>query len=175
MMLTIRRGAPSRRMIAVAAIGSVGARIPPSANAAAQGRSSANRATTATSTAVSSTSPIDSSEIARRSARSARRSAKNAATYSSGGRKITSTRSGSSSGSGRPGTRAQRQAADHEQDRIGNADLPREHAERRKCDQQDEEQLLGVVHSAYLSGNLCAATVAATSTLGEWTDPCPRP
>jgi hypothetical protein len=91
-------------MIAVAAIGSVGARMPPSAKAAAHGTSSTIRAAHATSTAVSNTSPIDSSEIARRSERSALRSAKNAATYRSGGRKITSTRSGSSSGSGRPGS-----------------------------------------------------------------------
>ena len=103
---TIRRGTASRRATVVAATGSVGATIAPSANAAAHGRSSISAcATTATVHIVASTSPIASIEIARISRLRSCRFAKNAAEYSSGGRKITSTSSGSSSTSGRPGTK----------------------------------------------------------------------
>ncbi len=100
----IRRGTAWRRAMAVAATGSVGATIAPRANAAAHERSSITAcATTATVTVVPITSPIASMEMLRRSALRSRRLAKNAAEYSSGGRKMTSTRSGSSSTSGSPG------------------------------------------------------------------------
>jgi hypothetical protein len=79
-MLTSRRGAPSWRAIAVAATGSVGETIAPSAKATAHGKSMSTWPTTATTQVVSRTSPIEVSERARASARSARRSAKNAAT-----------------------------------------------------------------------------------------------
>ena len=79
-MLTSRRGAPSWRAIAVAATGSVGETMAPSAKATAQGRSMSSWPTTATAQVVTSTSPIEVSDSARASARSARRSAKKAAT-----------------------------------------------------------------------------------------------
>jgi hypothetical protein len=90
-------------MIAVAATGSVGETMAPSANASGHDIPITSCATTATVPIVSSTRPIDAIEIPRRSSRSARRSEKKAAAYSNGGRKITSTRSGSSSISGMPG------------------------------------------------------------------------
>ena len=78
--VTIRRGTPRRRAIVVAASGSVGATIAPSANAIAHGSPSITAwATTATTTIVTATSPIDSIEIARRFARRSRSEEKNAA------------------------------------------------------------------------------------------------
>ena len=77
--LTIRRGAPTRRMIAVAAAGSVGETIAPSAKDIAHGRPISSCAITATTAAVASTSPIADSEIDPRVRPAAlRRSAKNA-------------------------------------------------------------------------------------------------
>jgi len=102
-MLTIRRGAPTRRMIAVAAAGSVGETIAPSAKAIAHGRSISAWASHATATVVTRTNPMALSEITRASPRSARRSKKNAEEYNNGGRKTSSTRSGSSWMSGIPG------------------------------------------------------------------------
>ncbi len=104
--LTIRRGAPTRRIRAVAATGSVGDTIAPSAKDIGHDMSITSWATTATAAAVTITRPIDVTEIARMSRRSALRSEKNAAEYSNGGRKIVSTRSGSSSTVGTPGTSA---------------------------------------------------------------------
>ncbi|MDQ3957078.1 MAG: hypothetical protein M3273_02025 [Actinomycetota bacterium] len=78
--VTSRRGTPSSRAIAVAANGSVGETIAPSAKATAQGRSMSSWPTTATTPVVISTSPIEVSDTARAWARSARRSVKNAAT-----------------------------------------------------------------------------------------------
>jgi hypothetical protein len=79
-MFTVRRGRPTRRAIDVAAIGSVGATIAPSANAAAHGSPSISAwATTATAAAVAITSPTASSEMLRTSALRSRRLAKNAA------------------------------------------------------------------------------------------------
>ena len=92
-------------MIAVAATGSVGETIAPSAKASGHERPITSCATTATAPIVRSTRPTAAREIPRRSARSDLRSAKNAAAYKSGGRKTTSTRSGSSSISGMPGSR----------------------------------------------------------------------
>ena len=90
-------------MIAVAATGSVGETIAPSAKAIGHERPITSCPSTATTPVVASTSPIASSEIGRRFARSVRRSAKKAAEYRSGGRKTSRTRSGSSSISGIPG------------------------------------------------------------------------
>ena len=76
--LTIRRGAPTRRMIAVAAAGSVGETIAPSAKDIAQGRPITSCAITPTAAAVAMVRPIALSEITRASARRLRRSAKKA-------------------------------------------------------------------------------------------------
>jgi len=101
-----RRGAFWRRAISLAASGSVGETIAPSANATAHGIAGTSAwMATATTTVVASTSPTASSEIARRSARRSRRFAKNAAEYSSGGSRIASTSSGGSSMCGMPGIR----------------------------------------------------------------------
>jgi hypothetical protein len=78
-MFTSRRGAPTRRMIAVAAAGSVGETIAPSAKAIGQVRSSSSCPMTAIAPTVTSTRPIALSAMTRASARSACRSAKNAA------------------------------------------------------------------------------------------------
>jgi hypothetical protein len=79
MMFTVRRGAPTRRMISIAASGSVGETIAPSANETAHGRSISSWAITATPTMVASTMAVAASVIERASARSACRSAKKAA------------------------------------------------------------------------------------------------
>ncbi len=102
--VTTRRGTPIRSAIAVTATGSVGETIAPSTNAAGQDMSGTTAwRQTATATQVSSTSPTDRSEIDPTLRRRSRSEAKNAAEYSSGGRKISSTRSGSSSIVGMPG------------------------------------------------------------------------
>ena len=76
----MRRGTPSRRPMAVAASGSVGDTIAPSANAAGQLMSSISAwATAATATMVTRTSPTAASEIARASARRSRGDEKNPA------------------------------------------------------------------------------------------------
>ena len=79
MIATIRRGTPSRRAIAVAAIGSVGETIAPSVNAAAHGSPTTSCATTATATVVASTSPIASRPIGRMFVRRSRSEVKKAA------------------------------------------------------------------------------------------------
>ena len=79
MTLTTALGAPSRRMIAVAATGSVGESTAPRAKAAAQGMSITSCAATATAQVVTRTSPIDVRVSARADRRRARRSAKKAA------------------------------------------------------------------------------------------------
>ena len=77
-MLTSRRGAPTRRMIAVAAAGSVGETIAPSANDIAHGRWITSCAITPTTAAVARVRPIALSTITRASFRRVRRSAKKA-------------------------------------------------------------------------------------------------
>lgn len=95
---------PSRPAIAVAATGSVGDTMAPRRKATGQDIPSMNVwATTATATHVASTSPIASMPIGRMFWRRSRSDAKNAAEYSSGGRKMSSTRSGSRVTSGSPG------------------------------------------------------------------------
>jgi hypothetical protein len=78
-IVTIRRGAPRRPAIAVAATGSVGETIAPSTNAAAHGRPMTACATTATVTIVSSTRAIDRDAIGLRFARRSRGEEKKAA------------------------------------------------------------------------------------------------
>src|ERR671933_94755 len=104
-MLIARRGTSYRRAIAVAASGSVGATIAPSAKQTAHGSPSISAcAVAATAAAVATTSRVELSVIVRRSALSSRRFAKNAPEYRSGGRKTTSTSSGWRRTSGTPGT-----------------------------------------------------------------------
>src|SRR3954463_15828428 len=103
-MLTRRRGAPTRRMTAVAAAGSVGETIAPRTKAIAHGRSRTSWPMTATMPVVASTSPMALNAITRASWRSALRSEKKAEAYNNGGRKTSRTRSGSSWTSGMPGS-----------------------------------------------------------------------
>src|SRR4051794_9376125 len=106
MLLSSRRGTPSRRITTAAASGSVGDTIAPSANAADHGIPSMSAcATTATAAIVMSTRPTELSVRARKFARMSPKLEKNAAPYRSGGRKTTSTTSGSRCSSGTPGTR----------------------------------------------------------------------
>ena len=97
MIDSICRGTPRRRRISAAASGSVGETIAPSTNATGHDMPSTSAwATTATVHIVASTSPIANTETTRMPRRMSCRFAKKADEYSSGGRKITSTRSGSS-------------------------------------------------------------------------------
>ena len=75
------------------------------------------------------------------------RFAKKADEYSSGGRKITSTRSGSSvTVSSGAEHEAQHQAADHQHDRVRDVDQPRDRAEHDHRQQQRDEDDLDLVH-----------------------------
>jgi hypothetical protein len=78
-IVTIRRGAPRRPAIAVAATGSVGETIAPRTNAAPHGMSTATCATTATVAVVSSTRPMDRDAIGLRLALRSRGEEKKAA------------------------------------------------------------------------------------------------
>ena len=138
-------------MIAVAATGSVGETIAPSAKAIGQESPITSWPITATTPIVASTRPIASSEIGRRLLRSARRSEKKAAEYSSGGRKTSRTRSGSSSISGIPGSDTEHQAAEHERDRVGDREPAREHVQSGDRDEQDGEEDLEVLHGGILA------------------------
>ena len=95
-IVTMRRGSPIRRPMAVAATASGGATTAPIANASGHPRSGSNRwTTTATPAAVNTTSPTDSSRIGRRLAVKSTREVCTAAAYSSGGSSPSSTTSGS--------------------------------------------------------------------------------
>jgi len=79
MIVTTRRGAPSRAAMAVAATGSVGETIAPSTKATGHASPMTTCATSATLTIVASTSPTASNEIGRRFARRSRSDEKNEA------------------------------------------------------------------------------------------------
>ena len=78
MIETMRRGAPSLRVISVAASASVGETIAPSVNATAHDRCTHSCATTPTTAIVAATSPNASSEIGRLFARRSRSEVKKA-------------------------------------------------------------------------------------------------
>ena len=80
------------------------------------------------------------------SSRRSRRLAKNAPEYSSGGRKSTSTRSGSSCTSGSPGIRPEHRPADHEHDRVRDVDRARRGGQHDHRDEQRDEDYFDVVH-----------------------------
>ncbi len=90
-------------MISAGATASVGDTIAPSTKATSQSSPISSWATIATPIIVTNTSPIESSAIGRAARRRSRSDVKKAAPYRSGGRKISRTRSGSSSTSGTPG------------------------------------------------------------------------
>ena len=127
--------------------GSVGETIAPSANAIGQESPIASWAITATTPrSLASTRPIEASEIPRRSLRSARRSEKNAAAYSSGGRKITSTRSGSSSIVRDARDQTEHQPAEHERDRVRHRQPARERVQARDRDEQRRQDEFEILH-----------------------------
>ena len=103
--VTIRRGSPIRRAIAVAATASGGATTAPIANAAGQDRpGSRGWTTSATPTVVKATRPTDSSRIGVRLALKSTSEVCSAAAYSSGGSSPTSTISSVSRTSPRNGS-----------------------------------------------------------------------
>src|SRR3954453_18441619 len=104
-IVSIRAGAPSLPMTAPAETGSVGPSTAPRTKAAAHGRPTTQWPTAATATTVTSTRPTARRPIGAAFARNSYAEAWNAAAYSNGGRKAKNTTSGSSSGTGRPGTR----------------------------------------------------------------------
>ena len=100
-IVTMRRGSPIRRPIAVAATASGGATTAPIANARGQPRSGSSACDDpATPAVVKTTSPTDSSRIGRRLALKSTREVCTAAAYSSGGSRPNSTTSASRSTSG---------------------------------------------------------------------------
>ena len=134
-----RRGTPSRRPIAVAAIGSVGDTTAPRTNASAQREVGDRVRDEATPTVVSATSPTASSEIGRRFRRSSR---------SAGGerREVEERRQDADQHDLRrhrhlrhAGPEADQQPAEDEQDRVRDPQRPGEHQQRRARDEQDEE------------------------------------
>jgi hypothetical protein len=97
-IVTIRRGRPIRRPIAVAATASGGATTAPIANEAAHGRSGTSQcAMTATPSVVNTTRPTESSRITRLLALKSTSEVPSAAEYSNGGSSPTRTTSGRSS------------------------------------------------------------------------------
>src|SRR4029453_16059616 len=102
--VTIPRGSPIRRPIAVAATASGGATTAPMANAAHHGSVGSSRCTSApTPSVVNTTSPTDSSRIGRRLALKSTSEGFSDAEYSNGGSSPTSTTSGASCTSGTNG------------------------------------------------------------------------
>ena len=143
------RGTPRRRAIVVAASGSVGETMAPSANAAAHGRPAiAACATTATATVVRSTSAIALSVIgAQVRAQVAQRREV---------RRVEQQRRQEDEEDelrleldvGHAGREADEAAADHEQDRVRHVEDARQRRQRRDRDQQEEDDELGVLHRA---------------------------
>ena len=104
-IVTIRRGSPIRRPIAVAATASGGATTAPIASAIAHETPGSSRcATSPTPNVVNATSPTDSSRIGRRLALKSTSEVPCAAAYSRGGSSPNSTTSSESSTSGTHGT-----------------------------------------------------------------------
>ena len=143
---TRRRGAPSWRAIAVAATGSVGETMAPSANATAQGRPMSSWPTTATAQVVASTNPIEVSD--KRAGVGAQRPQ-----IREEGRHVEQRRQedhqhqvGVELDVRDAGQVAERDRPEHEHDRVRDAEQPSDDAQRRDRDAQAEDQELGVVH-----------------------------
>ena len=92
--VTMPRGSPMRRAMAVAATASGGATTAPNATAAANGMGSSSQATRPTVNVVKITSPTARKPIARRLAEMSTRDVRMAAAYNNGGSNPISTRSG---------------------------------------------------------------------------------
>jgi len=103
-IVTMRRGIPTLRAMAVAATASGGATTAPNAKAAAGCTGSSHNTTRPTTTVLTMTSPTDSSAIGRALCRNSMREVLSAAAYNRGGRNPTRTTSGLSSTCGTPGT-----------------------------------------------------------------------
>ena len=99
------------------------------------------RATAATATVVATTSPTARSRMGRRLAVNSRREVKYAAAQSTGGRKTRKTRSGSRRHHRHRRHEAQREPAQHEQDRVRDEHAAREGHEEEHRDQQEDDDL----------------------------------
>jgi hypothetical protein len=132
----------------VAASGSVGDTIAPSANAAAQGSPPTSVcATTATAQMVTSTSPTASSVIGRALAHRSRGEEKNAAWYSSGGQEQHQDQLGRQLGRRHTGHEPEHQAAQDEQDRVGHPDRASQHAQSAHGHHEHQQQQLRLMHA----------------------------
>ena len=142
------RGTPRRRAIVVAASGSVGETIAPSANAAAHGRPAiAACATTATATVVRSTSAIALSVIGRRFAAQVAQRGEVRRVEQQRRQEDEEHELRVELDVGHAGREADEAAADHEQDRVGHAEDARQRGQRGDRDQQEEDDELGVLHA----------------------------
>ncbi len=144
--LTSRRGTPSWRVIAVAATGSVGETIAPSANATAQGRPISSWPTTATAQVVSSTSPIEVSDSAAGVGAQRPQVGEERRHVEQRRQEDHQHQVGVELDVGDAGQVAERDRPEHEHDRVRDAEQPRDHAQRRDRDAQAEDQELGLVH-----------------------------
>ena len=137
-----RSGTRTDANVATAATASVGAITAPSMNAAGQVRPSTSAwAATATADIVTSTSASASRPSARLSACSSRGEEYQPAASSSGGTKTSRTTCESMSTSSRPGTNASAEPAEHEHDRVRDADAVGHPHEQDGAEQQREEEL----------------------------------
>ena len=133
-IVTTRRGTPSRRAIDVAASGSVGETTAPSTNAAATSSPSTSAcATTATPTVVAATSPIASSEIGAEVRAQVAQRREERRRVEQRRQEGDSTSSGGSVDVREARDEAEREPAEHEQDRVrdpqdGASDEQRRHA-----------------------------------------------
>ena len=134
------RGAPRRRKTLVAARASVGATIAPSVNAAAQPSPGTSAcATTATTTIVKTTRPSDSRMIGATGSRAARGSASRRRGEQQRRQEDEQHEVRLEGDVRHPGDEPERQAAQHEQRRVGHADPARDLEQDRDDDQLDEE------------------------------------
>ena len=137
---------PSRRMIVVAATGSVGETMAPSANAAAHGRSGDERVgDDGDRDHRASTSPTTSSAIGRRFARRSRRSAKNAADVEQWRQEDDEDELRRELDVGQAGDEADQQAADDEHDRVRDVDGAGGRGQHGHRNQEADEDELDVV------------------------------
>ena len=143
-IVTIRRGSPIRRPIAVAATASGGATTAPIARAIGHETPGSSRcATSPTPNVVNATSPTDSSRIGRRLARKSTSEVPCAAAYSSGGSSPNSTTSSESSTSGTHRDVRRRDPDGDQQERrrdvqpLGHPGA-REHPHRQAAEQQGD-------------------------------------
>ena len=137
-IVTSLRGTPSRRAIAVAAIGSVGETMAPSTKAVGHvSPSTTSCATTATATVVITTRPTASRPIGLHVVLRSRSDVKNAESREAGAGPRTG-RAPARAHLGHARDDAQREPAEDEEDRVGNAEHGRDGEQRGHCRDQPE-------------------------------------